>query len=436
MYRKPPHPIMAKDIIRAVKGTVDFYPEKMALRAWLYETIRRTSESFGYQEYEGPLLETLELYAAKSGEELVKKQSFVFEDRGGTMVALRPELTPTLARMVAQKQGGLNFPLRWWSYGPFWRYERPQRGRTREFFQWNIDLIGADSPEADAELAAIAARFFQAAGLQPSEIVLFINSRSLMDRELGKIDVPPEIRPEVFNLIDRRDKMKAEAWAANAFELGLSGMQFETLCSLLEDGNLWQTSEELSRFFEAAEALGVAEYMEFAPYIIRGLAYYTGTVMEARDKDQEFRAVLGGGRYDNLVGDVGGDPIPAVGFAMGDKVIELVLQKYGKLPTADALSRPPILVTVFNEETILDSMRLAAQLRQEGLPVATYPEPERLGKQFRYADRLGARAALVLGPEEIQFGKVSVKDLGTGDQVTVDQAQMAAKVREILGLES
>lgn len=146
-----------KQIVQSVKGTRDFYPEEMAIRSWLYQTIRTVSEVFGYQEYDGPFLEKIDLYAAKSGEELVKEQAFVFEDRGGSEITLRPELTPTLARMVAQKQNGLSYPLRWWSFGPFWRYERPQKGRTREFFQWNIDLIGAGSSEADAELLAVCA---------------------------------------------------------------------------------------------------------------------------------------------------------------------------------------------------------------------------------------------------------------------------------------
>ncbi len=161
---------MAKNnVIQPVKGTRDFYPEIMAVRMWLYETAARVAENFGYQEYEGPLIESLELYAAKSGDELVKDQSFVFEDRGGNLITLRPELTPTLARMVAQRQNQLLFPLRWWSFGPFWRYERPQKGRTREFFQWNIDLIGpgTDTALADAELIAIIASFFQAVGLSP-----------------------------------------------------------------------------------------------------------------------------------------------------------------------------------------------------------------------------------------------------------------------------
>ena len=150
-----------KSIIKPVKGTRDYYPEVMALRSWLYDAAKKVSNSFGYQEYEGPLIESIELYAAKSGEELVKEQSFVFEDRGGNLIALRPELTPTLARMVAQRQNQLIYPLRWWSFGPFWRYERPQKGRTREFFQWNIDLIGPDTSAADAELVAIVAAFFK-----------------------------------------------------------------------------------------------------------------------------------------------------------------------------------------------------------------------------------------------------------------------------------
>lgn len=416
---------MAKNIIRPVKGTVDFYPEEMALRTWLYNTLKEVSESFGYQEYEAPILETLELYAAKSGEELVKEQSFVFEDRGGNLIALRPELTPSLARMVAQKQNELIFPLRWWSFGPFWRYERPQRGRTREFFQWNIDLIGPDSPEADAELAAIGARFFEKAGLPAGEIVILVNSRQLMDRELNRIGIAPEKRPDVFNLIDRRDKMPADKWQAYALEAGLTAAQFDALCRLLENENLWEQSEELVRFFRTAEALGVADYMQFAPYIIRGLAYYTGTVFEARDRKQEFRAILGGGRYDNLVADVGGQPLAAVGFAMGDKVIAHVLEKYGRLPTFTDLQDPPVLVTVFDPESFTESARVAAQLRAAGVKTALFPEAAKLNKQFKYADRIGARYVIVLGPEEIRQGVVTVKDLKTGGQEIIPRDRVA-----------
>ena len=424
---------MAKNIIRPVKGTVDFYPDEMALRSWLYATLQTVSESFGYQEFEAPLIEPLELYAAKSGEELVEKQSFVFEDRGGNMVALRPELTPSLARMVAQRQNELVFPLRWWSFGPFWRYERPQRGRTREFLQWNIDLIGVDTPEADAELAAVAARFFEKAGLPSTEIVILINNRELMDSELERIGVPPEERPGVFNLIDRRDKMSPENWEAFALETGLSGTQFEELCSLLEDDDLWKKSESLVRFFEAGNAFGVSDYLKFAPYVIRGLAYYTGTVFEARDRDDEFRAILGGGRYDNLVGDVGGNPLPAVGFAMGDKVIEEVLRKFGRLPAAEVLRRPPVLVTVFDAASIDASIAFAALLRSEGLKTAVYPEAIRLGNQFRYADRTGVRFVAILGPEEQANGQVTIKDLRAGDQETMAVNQAATYLNGRMG---
>ncbi len=216
-----------KPTIQSVKGTRDFYPEEMAVRNFLYATARKVSESFGYQEWDAPFLETIDLYAAKSGEELVKKQSFVFPDRGGDLITLRPELTPSLARMVAQRQKQLVYPLRWWSWGPFWRYERPQKGRTREFFQWNIDLIGVDTPEADAEMVAIAASFLREAGLAPEQVNILVNNRKLMDAELAALDIPAELRKEVFRLIDRRDKMPADEWEAYAAEIGLTAVQMD-----------------------------------------------------------------------------------------------------------------------------------------------------------------------------------------------------------------
>lgn len=422
-----------KTIIQSLKGTRDFYPEEMAIRTWLYNTIRKVSESFGYQEYEGPFLEPLELYAAKSGDELVNEQSYVFPDRGGDMITLRPELTPTLVRMIAQRQRQLPFPLRWWSFGPFWRYERPQKGRTREFFQWNIDIIGITGSEADAELVAVMATFFRETGLTPDEVKILVNNRRLMEEELGALGIPDEKRLDVFHLIDRQDKMAPAEWEAYAREIGLGEVQLQGVRSILNNGQLWRKSQDLSRFFPTIEALGVGEYVEFAPHIIRGLDYYTGTVYEAQSQTGGLRrAILGGGRYDHLLSDVGGEPLPAAGFAMGDVVITLLLQELGHLPAGSGASPAPVLVTVFNEQHLLESYSLSAQLRSAGLKVACYPEPARLSRQFKYADRMGMQVAAVLGPDELAQGLVTLKDLKTGAQKTVSRQLAAAVVREML----
>ena len=421
-----------KPAIQPVKGTRDFYPERMAVRNFIYQRARTVSESFGYQEYEGPLLEPYELYAAKSGEELVDQQSFVFPDRGGDLITLRPELTPTLARMVAQRQKQLIYPLRWWSWGPFWRYERPQKGRTREFFQWNIDLIGVDSPEADAEIVAIAAKFLQECGLSANQVNILVNNRKLMELKINQLGIDAENNTEVFNIIDRRDRMDETNWEAYATEIGLNSQQLDGLKDILSDSNLWQESAELTRFFSVLKSLEVEEYIRFAPQIIRGLDYYTGTVFEVWDKDGEFRAILGGGRYDNLVADVGGDPLPATGFAMGDLVISLVLEKFNCLPEDAGRSPAPILVTVFDEDSFNVSFQLAARLRNSNLNVICYPAATKLSRQFKFGDRLGIRVALIVGPDEQENDTVSLKDLATGNQETVPIGKLVQSIQNIL----
>jgi histidyl-tRNA synthetase len=421
-----------KSIIQSIKGTRDFYPEDMALRNWIYNTARQVSESFGYQEYDAPFLESIELYAAKSGEELVKEQSFVFPDRSGDLITLRPELTLSLARMVAQRQRQLVYPLRWWSWGPFWRYERPQKGRYREFFQWNIDLIGVASPQADAELAAIAAEFLRLCGLTPQQVSIFVNNRALMESELRELGITDQKRSDVFRLIDRRDKMSPGEWDAYAADLGLTPAQVSGLKSLLANDELWQKSDDLQEFFSAVRALGTADYIKYSPQIIRGLDYYTGTVFETWDRDGEFRAILGGGRYDNLVADVGGDPLPGMGFAMGDAVISLVLKKFGCIPADIAAIPSSILVTVFDAGTQLASMEFAARLRQAGLKAACYPEPARIARQFKYGDRMGMRVAAVLGPDEIANDTVAIKNLQSGEQVSIQQVEAADFIRRML----
>ncbi len=417
--------------ILPVKGARDFYPDEMAMRGWLYDRIRSISESFGYQEYEGPYLERLELYAAKSGEELVKEQSFVFEDRGGEMIALRPELTPSLARMVATRSGSLQRPIRWWSFGPFWRYERPQKGRSREFFQWNIDILGVDTPQADAELAAVAAGFFRSLGLPPTAVRILVNSRTLAEMQLESIGIPAEMRQKTFRAIDRLDKMDQRKWEAYASDIGLSSDQILALQDVLTDTAAWKQSKQLVSFFEAIEKLGASEYIEYEPSIIRGLDYYTGIVFEARDSDRRHRAILGGGRYDDLVSVVGGDPVPGVGFAMGDVVIGLVLEDAGVSPQL----RPnpaQILLVAYDEASLLQTLSMSSELRESGYRAEWYPQSDRIKTQLKYADRQGIPVVLILGPDEISNNQVTIKEMQSGDQVTVDRVGMIDFIAELL----
>lgn len=419
--------------IQPVKGTRDFYPEQMALRNFLYNKARAASQAFGYQEWDAPFIETIDLYAAKSGEELVKKQSFTFEDRGGDFVTLRPELTPSLARMIAAKQNELIFPVRWWSFGPFWRYEQPQKGRTREFFQWNVDMLGVNSPEADAELIAVAATFLRSAGLAPDQAVIYVNNRRLMDAQFDALAIPPEKRLEVSNLVDRRAKMESAKWDAYALDLGLNQTQLDALKLLLGNYDLWKESDELARLFNALDALGVREYVKFDPNIMRGLLYYTGTVFEAFETSGSLkRAILGGGRYDNLLADVGGQPLSGVGFAMGDVVIGLILQENGLLPEYEP-TPASALVTVFDQTLLTDSYALAGELRAAGLNILLYPEVTKLPKQFKFADKMKVKVALVLGPEEAEKGLVVVKNLATGEQIQVKREAAAEEIRKIAG---
>lgn len=422
-----------KKVIQPVKGTRDFYPEQMAIRVWLYHTMRQVAESFGYQEYEAPILESLELYASRSGDELVKEQAFAFTDRGGSEITLRPELTLSLARMIAQKQNELNFPIRWWSFGPFWRYERPQKGRTREFFQWNVDMLGVSSPEADAENAAVLATFFQRVRLTPQQVIIKVNNRRLMEDRFDSLDIDAEKRSAVSSWIDRREKMSPEAWTEYGKEIGLSPEQITKVKEMLADKDLWKQSAELTRFFAVIDALGLRQFFEFDPSIVRGLLYYTGTVFEAWEVGGDIkRSILGGGRYDNLTRDVGGDPIPGVGFAMGDVVIGLILEKYGLLPKDLTINPAPVLVTVFNDECLLESFKLASELRRAGLNVVCFPEAVKLPKQFKYADRIGAKVTLVLGPDEVEKGQVAVKNLVNGEQVSVRREALIDTVRRII----
>lgn len=420
-----------KTMIQAVKGTREFYPRQMELRRWLYDKIETVATQFGYEEWDGPFLEKIDLYAAKSGEELVKEQSFVFPDRGGDLITLRPELTPSLARMVAQKQNELTYPLRWWSFGPFWRYERPQKGRSREFFQWNIDMIGVESAEADAELVGICVKFLKSVDVTPDQVKVLVNHRELIDTELGKLGIESELKKAVFKLIDRIDKLPYVTWEATALEVGLTRKQVEGVVRLLANKDLWRESAYLCKVFSILEKMGVADYVVYDPKIIRGLDYYTGLVFEAWDVGGDGRSILGGGHYSNLIGDVGGSPLGGVGFAMGDMMMTVILEKYGLLPKFGVFEKTAF-VTVFDEALMLSSVGFASDLRSNGVKTICYPEISKLQKQFKYADRLGIEFAVVIGPDEDAEGKVTLKDLKSGSQETLKREDALAKIKQLL----
>ncbi len=424
---------MATDLIPRVKGVRDFYPEDWALQKWLGKTCIGLGAGFGYQEYEGPILEHLDLYLGKTSEEIVGRQTFMLSGRDEKPLVLRPELTPTLARMVAAREDRLVFPLRWQSFGRFYRYERPQRGRGRSFFQWNIDLLGSDTLHADVEIVTIACELLRTFGLSPDQVTVRLNDREGLESHLiGSLGLHAgQIRP-LFAIVDRIDRMPWEKFSSGLAQVGLGSKQIDELVETLENRDPG-FSPRLERILRLLEMNDVSDYVEPDPKIVRGFDYYTGIVFEAWAKGSLRRALYGGGRYDNLTVQVGGrKPVPGVGFAVGDMAITELL-KESHLLDHITTSIADLLVSVFSEETAGHAAAYARLARSQGLAVELGLRPgQRLDRQLKYADRKGIPFVAIIGPDEIRSQTVLLKNLATGIQ-TVLPSDNACRLTEHIG---
>ena len=423
--------------VARVKGTQDFYPDDWAQQIALREIMLAAGRGYGYREYEGPAIEYLDLYLDKSSEEIVTRQTFRIQDRDGKALLLRPELTPTLARMVAAREREIVLPARWQSFGQFFRYERPQRGRGRSFFQWNVDLLGSESAVADAEVIQVACALFRALGLGPAQVQIRINDRAAMEADLtGPLGVAAEQVRGVLAVIDRLDKVGGERARGQLVELGLGAGQAGEVVAFVEA----PATDPAPRLVTVMEQLSIGgndEYVRVDRAIARGFDYYTGTVFEAWATGDLRRAIFGGGRYDDLTRQVGGKQrIPGVGMAVGDLALLELLRELDRVP-APVAGGPEAVVTVFDPASQRESARVAEALRRHGVAAELCLDPnQRLDRQLKHADRVGARYALIIGPDEAAEGAVVVKDLRRRTQQrhpasdTAALAALAALLRE------
>ncbi len=403
---------------QALPGFRDFFPGELATRRWVESAWREASLCAGFEEIDGPVLESLELFTAKSGPEIVG-QLYAFEDKGGRPVALRPEMTPTLARMVAARAGGLPKPIKWYCIPEFYRYEKPQRGRTRSFYQWNVDVIGSDEAAADAEAMAVAIDGLRRLGLGPEDVVLRLNDRRFVHRLLVELDVTPEEQPEILGCID---KLERDAAARERLEARLGAARSRRILDCCEKMPLG-AAPELESVIAACHELGIGEYVQPDFHVVRGLAYYTGPVWEIFDRGRELRAVAGGGRYDRLIAAMGGPELPALGFGMGDVVLAELLCEKGLVP-----ARPPrvdVYVVPVGEEMCAAARHVLALLRRAGVRADAPYGAVRVGKALKAADAAGARRAVLVGPDEWREGSVRVKDLVSGEESEVRVEDLA-----------
>jgi histidyl-tRNA synthetase len=412
--------------IQGLPGFRDFYPDELAVRSHVFGAMRQVAQRYGFEEYDGPPLEPLELYTQKSGEEIVG-QLYSFRDKGNRDVALRPEMTPTLARMVAPKVTALKKPIRWFSIPQLFRYERQQRGRLREHFQLNCDLIGEAGPLADAEIIAVAIDVMRELGLGAADVRVRISDRRLLKGILSEIGFTEAQAPLAFQALDKLgrgeyDPRRQALLAAGATESQV--VRLESLGGIRVWGDLERDfplavghGAALAATLGALEAMGLGEFLDLDLTIVRGLAYYTGTVFELFDAGRSLRAICGGGRYDGLLEALGGVAAPALGFGMGDVVLTELLRDRGLLPA------PPASVDVFLALVSIDDrpfvLGLAHRLRDEGFRVEySFSEPS-LGKQFKLADARRATVVVVAGPDDRARGEVVVKFLADGSQQSV-----------------
>ncbi len=426
---------MAPQGFSRLPGFRDFPPEDLALRAHIFGAWRRVAVRYGFQEYDGPPLESLDLYTEKSGDEIAG-QLYNFVDKGDRAVALRPEMTPSLARILGERSRSLPKPIRWFTIPQLFRYERAQRGRLREHFQWNVDIVGEEGIGADVEVVAVAIDALRELGLGPDDFRVRVSDRRLLTAVLEALGVLPSAVPATFGLIDKIERMPAEAARQKLHdEAGLDEAACTRLLGLLGRTGVDALTREftahptviealqpLGSYVETIEAMGLGGYVGMDLTIVRGLAYYTGIVFELFDRKGELRAICGGGRYDRLLEFVGGDPLPAVGFGMGDVVLGELLAERGLLPRYRR--RVDYFVVSIGEEQRPLALALAHDLRERGRSVAYALRDQSVRKQFKAAETEGARRVLVLGPDEAAKGVVVMRDMSDGSERHVRPADL------------
>jgi histidyl-tRNA synthetase len=426
--------------IPPVKGTRDFYPPEMARHNWIIDGWKKASLRSGFEEYDGPIFEHLSMYQLKSGQEIVE-QLFSLQDRGGRDLAIRPEITPTLARMVNQKINALPRPIKWFAVPRLCRAERPQKGRLREFFQWNIDIIGEDSGQADAEIIFTTLDYLRMVGLTTKDIQAKISSRRLLAAVLTSIGIPAERHDALYAVLDKKPKLPAETFDALLAEqvpdAGQAGkirvlMTFnsiEQIAGLAEPNEVLANAvDELRTVLDILNAMGMGDYCVFDPSIVRGLAYYTGVVFEVHDIAGELRAICGGGRYDNLLRDFGGPPVSATGMGMGDCVLEILVEERGLLDKQVPRRELEYFVALADPQAIRSVYEIAAQIRAKGHSAGFSYKQGGLSKQLKEAAGQKAKTCVIVGQEYRDKRQVVLKDMAAGEQEPVDIGQFLSRL--------
>ena len=408
------------------RGTRDFYPEDMWLRNWLFGHFREVARLHAFEEYDTPMIENEALYTRKGGEEIVQ-QLYAFEDKSGRRLALRGEMTPSLARLVLQKGRSLPLPIRWFSIPQCWRYERMTRGRRREHYQLNMDIFGVAEVTAEAELLGAVVALFTRLGLGPEEVVIKVSNRKLLQGTLEKIGIPDDRFEAICVLVDKLEKVPVEAVREEMEALGVVSDQIDqivgtlSLTSLDEAASIMGAEQagirELRQLFDLSASYGFADWLGFDAGLVRGLAYYTGTVFEAFARDVNLRAICGGGRYDRLLSTLGGVDVPGCGFGFGDAVIVELLRDKQLLPIPSRSIDD--VVFAFEPGLRAAAMELTARLRGRGRSVDLILEDRKLKWALKHADGMGADRLVLLAPDEWAAGKVRVRDLATGHEQDV-----------------
>ena len=382
------------------------------------------------------MVETFELLARKAGEE-VSQQIYHFEDKSNRQLALRPEVTPSLVRMVSARQQEIVFPAKWWTIGQCFRYERMTRGRKREHFQWNVDVIGEPSVLAEAWILACATHALRALGLGPADVRIHINNRQVVAHLLCELGVPREQHVDVFMVLDKKGKVPVETMQQMLVEKGIGAQQAEQVMNHLEDQNALAASPaagEIRRLLEMADAMGFGDYVQFDSGVVRGLSYYTGTVFESFDAQRQFRAIFGGGRYDDLFGDMTGVSRPAVGFGFGDVVIGEILS--ARAGQERAKPKVQVCVGMFDAGLGQAAARVAAELVAADIQTDLAFAAAKPGKFFSYADKRGALFTVFLAPTELEQGAVVVKEMASGEQTIVPLTGLAEWLAQRIGFSS